>query len=81
MIPLTAYVLSITAYITALQIQSFEVWPHLSNLELADPDLSNQYPIHLLIESIFIDICARTSPLRPDGRTHGPKNHLWLDHF
>jgi hypothetical protein len=45
------------------QTQPFGVWPHLSDLKLADPDSSSQHPIHLLIGSnLFSSILVRESP-------------------
>jgi len=63
MIPLTAYVLpDITAY-TAPRDLPIDTWPHLRGLELADPDLSSQHPIHMLIGLyLFPSIIETESP-------------------
>jgi hypothetical protein len=61
MISLTAYVLpSITAYM-APQTQPLEMWPHLRDIELADPDPSSQHPIHMLMWNLFASILVHES--------------------
>jgi len=69
MISLTAYVLpsitdiTVLQYYTASQIQPFERWSHLCDLELADPKAARQHPIHLLNGSnLFALIFEREFP-------------------
>jgi hypothetical protein len=39
------------------------MWPHLRDIELVDPDLSNQHPIHMLIVSnLFASILVHKPP-------------------
>ncbi|KAH0951341.1 hypothetical protein HN011_004592 [Eciton burchellii] len=74
-ISLTAYVLSnitvfqvfpsitVLEYYMASQIQPFERWSHLCDLELADPKAARQHPIHLLSGSnLFALIFVREFP-------------------
>jgi hypothetical protein len=67
MISLTAYVLpNITEY-TASQTQPIEMWSHLRDLELADPNPASQHPIYLLLgtntfSSIFLPVSPCLDP-------------------
>jgi len=53
----------VSQYYTASQIQPFERWSHLCDLELADPKAARQHPIHLLSGSnLFALIFVREFP-------------------
>jgi hypothetical protein len=57
------------------------MWPHLCDIELADPDPSSQYPIHMLIGSNLFASILVPEPTRLDPTHPRPKKPFLAGSF